>query len=39
MELLWFGLACYGLTFLVVYASIFNRMIVGDEGINISKTI
>jgi len=24
MELLWFVLACYGLTYLVVYASIFN---------------
>ena len=24
MDLLWFALACYGLTFLVVYASIFN---------------
>tara|TARA_R110000782_G_scaffold146650_3_gene239390 strand:+ start:3755 stop:4069 length:315 start_codon:yes stop_codon:yes gene_type:complete len=26
MELLWFSLACYGLTFLVVYASVFNRI-------------
>ena len=26
MELLWFALACYGLTYLVVYASIFNRI-------------
>ena len=25
MDLLWFALACYGLTFLVVYASIFDR--------------
>ena len=25
MELLWFALACYGLTYLIVYASIFNR--------------
>ena len=26
MDLLWFSLACYGLTYLVVYASIFNRI-------------
>jgi len=26
MELIWFVLACYGLTYLVVYASIFNRI-------------
>ena len=26
MELLWFALACYGLTYLVVYASLFNRI-------------
>ena len=26
MELLWFALACYGLTYLVVYASIFNKI-------------
>ena len=26
MDLLWFGLACYGLTFLVVYASVFDRV-------------
>jgi len=26
MELLWFILACYGLTYLVVYASIFNKI-------------
>ena len=26
MELLWFALAAYGLTFLVVYASIFNKI-------------
>ena len=26
MQLLWFMLACYGLTYLVVYASIFNRI-------------
>ena len=26
MELLWFALACYGLTYLVVYASIFNSI-------------
>ena len=26
MGLLWFALACYGLTFLIVYASVFNRI-------------
>ena len=26
MDLLWFALACYGMTYLVVYASLFNRI-------------
>ena len=26
MDLIWFTLACYGMTFLVVYASIFNKI-------------
>ena len=32
MELLWFILASYGLTFLVVYASIFNRIRPSKDG-------
>ena len=33
MDLLWFALACYGLTYLVVYASIFNRIRPSKESL------